>query len=280
MQNPWLDLPPEPPFVAPADARSLARLRRLADDRSALKLDLPPQPWTGNPNTAEVFMLVLNPGFSPDDYVEFGNADYAEQWRLALSFQTRTPFYFLDPAFSGTGGYRWWARRLRELIAEVGLEAVAQRVMCIEHFPYNSVSFKPLGRYPPQSALHVRRAPRGDEPRQADRGHATQASLARTSVRTALLSLHPLEQPPEPVSQSSADVGGAVGAVGGGPDGVTDRPALVPLAQNDGQSVSRNAFSWRLIWPDRTIPPPPAFTGVAADLTSGRTPLESRGIEL
>ena len=34
---------------------------------------------------------------------------------------------------------------MRELIAVVGLGAVARRVMCIEHFPYKSVSYRPLG---------------------------------------------------------------------------------------------------------------------------------------
>ncbi len=145
MQHPWLDLPSEPPLVARADAESFLRLRGLLRDKYELKLGLLPQPWTGNPTTAEVFMLTLNPGFSPDDYIELRNADYAEQWRLALSFQTRTSFCFLDPAFENTGGYRSWARRLRELIAIAGQENVARKVMCIEHSPYKSVSYKPLG---------------------------------------------------------------------------------------------------------------------------------------
>jgi len=105
--NPWLDLPSSPPFVAPIDAEPLARLRRLLQGKYELKLDLLPQPWTGSVHTAEVFMLALNPGFSPDDSTELRNEDYAEQWRLTLSFQTQTPFYFLDPAFNNTGGYRW-----------------------------------------------------------------------------------------------------------------------------------------------------------------------------
>ncbi len=127
------------------DAPFLSRLSPRLRDNYELKLDLLPQPWTGSIHTAEVFMLALNPGFSPDDSTELRNDDYAEQWRLALSFQTRTPFYFLDPAFKNTGGYRWWARRLRELIAIVGLDVVARKVMCIEHFPYQSVSYPPFG---------------------------------------------------------------------------------------------------------------------------------------
>jgi hypothetical protein len=72
-------------------------------------------------NTAELFLLALNRGSSPNDYADLRNPDYAEQWRLTLSFQTRTAFYFLDPAFKNTSGYGWWARRLRELIAVAGI---------------------------------------------------------------------------------------------------------------------------------------------------------------
>jgi hypothetical protein len=104
-------------------------------------------------NTAEVFLLALNPGFSELDYTDLQNADYAEQWRRTLTFSTRTPFYFLDPAFAHTSGFQWWHRRLRELIAAVGLAAVAEKVMCLEHFPYKSVSYKPLGMTVPSQAF-------------------------------------------------------------------------------------------------------------------------------
>jgi hypothetical protein len=75
MQNPWLDLPAFPPFIVPVDADLLTLHGRFPPGRCELKLDLLPQPWTGNVNTAEVFMLALNPGFSPDDYLEVRNPD-------------------------------------------------------------------------------------------------------------------------------------------------------------------------------------------------------------
>lgn len=145
MENPWRELPDTPPFVAPADAAQIARLAPRLRGPYELKLDLLPQPWTGNVNTAEVFMLALNPGFAEVDHQDLQNPDYAEQWRLTLTFETRTPFYFLDPAFARTSGFQWWHRRLRELIAVAGLEVVAKKVMCLEHFPYKSVRYQPLG---------------------------------------------------------------------------------------------------------------------------------------
>ena len=46
-------------------------------------------------------MLATNPDFSPDDYVELGDVDYAEQWRVA------TPN---DELPSKDCGPRLWAR--------------------------------------------------------------------------------------------------------------------------------------------------------------------------
>jgi hypothetical protein len=143
-KNPWLELPATPPFVAPCD-EDVLRSVGMRHERHQLKLDLLPQPWTGNITTAEVLMLALNPGFTDTDYADLKNPDYGEQWRLALRFETRTPFYFLDPAFAETSGYTWWHRRLRELISSVGIDAVSQKVMCVEHFPYKSISYRPLG---------------------------------------------------------------------------------------------------------------------------------------
>jgi len=128
-----MQLPDSPPFIAPDDTEALGRLQSKLGKDYELKLDLLPQPWTGNLNTAEVFVPALNPGFRQEDYAHLQNPDYAEQWRLALSFQTRTPFYFLDLAFQHTGGYLWRHRRLRDLIDVVSLDAVARKVMCVEH---------------------------------------------------------------------------------------------------------------------------------------------------
>jgi len=144
--NPWVNLPDTPPFIAPDDAELVDRFSRRRQRDCALKLDLPPQPWTGSPAVAEVFALALNPGHSPQDYEDFRDPDYAGQWRLALTFSTRIPFYFLDPAFRGTAGYQYWACRFRDLSQVVGIEAVARKIIIVEHFPYKSIKYRSLGK--------------------------------------------------------------------------------------------------------------------------------------
>lgn len=84
-RNPWLDFP----LSAIRRARGCTadgRPWRQAAGTHALRLGLRPQPWTGSPKTAKVFVLTLNPGFNVADYEELRDPDYAEQRRLALSF--------------------------------------------------------------------------------------------------------------------------------------------------------------------------------------------------
>ena len=91
MQNPWLDLPDAASFVAPVDAPQVGRLGSRLQGPFELRLDLLPQPWTGNVNTAEVFVLALNPGFSEADCADLQNPDYAQQWRRTPAKSTDNP---------------------------------------------------------------------------------------------------------------------------------------------------------------------------------------------
>jgi hypothetical protein len=111
--------------------------------RADLKLDHLPVPWVGDPRTASVLLLALNPGWRPEtDALEHGL--YAEENRLCLTFRSRVPFFSLDPRLAETPGHRWWSRRLRLLSERVGLERVLSGVACVEWFPYHSPSFRRL----------------------------------------------------------------------------------------------------------------------------------------
>src|SRR5689334_18116030 len=119
-RNPWLALPESAPYVAPDDGETLRRFSPRLRGPFALQLDLLPQPWTGDIERAEILMLALNPGYAEADREDLRDHAYAAEWKAALSFSTRTPFYVLDPAFEATGGGRWWVRRLRDLIGIAG----------------------------------------------------------------------------------------------------------------------------------------------------------------
>lgn len=148
--NPWVHLPTMPPYIAPID-------RSRIDDKvvaaNKLPLDHHPVPWLGDPRTARVVLLTGNPRLKPADPPE--PADYAEQNRLCLTFESRVPLFSLDDEFEGRSdtGYEYWVKNLGELIACTSLDQVRRNVAVVEWFPYHSAN-KPHLREPLPSAKY------------------------------------------------------------------------------------------------------------------------------
>jgi len=140
MNNPWERLPSQSPYVLPEDAERVSAFNASASDDTALQLELLPEPFLGNPN-APVVLLNLNPGFDPRDEVYHREPKFIERSRENLRHQKSDyPFFLLDPAITAPGN-RWWTRKLGALIREFDLLTVAQRVLCVEYFPYHSRRF-------------------------------------------------------------------------------------------------------------------------------------------
>lgn len=137
--NPWLSIPDRADrYVAECDAG-------LVDRYDELQLDVLPEPFIGCLG-APVVLLNLNPGFEEQNVQEHENPDFQELIRNNYK-QTPCdfPFYYLDPRIrDNTGGGRYWSGtrgKLKRLIADCGVKQVAQKVLCIEFFPYHSVGF-------------------------------------------------------------------------------------------------------------------------------------------
>lgn len=150
MENPWASLPSEPPYVLPMDRDGVAaherRLARLNPERRKVRqlhTELLPTPFVGDP-LAPVVLLNLNPGYSDRDV-----GDYAEPpfHNAAVDNLTHAvsglPFFPVDPQFSQTSSYDWWAARLRQIMETTGLDNVARRLFCVQAFPYHSQEFDP-----------------------------------------------------------------------------------------------------------------------------------------
>jgi hypothetical protein len=148
MVNPWLTLGDAPPFIAEVD-------RVILDDehqtKYGLRCEVLPHAWLGNPLTARVLILQLNPGFGDADVInEERNPHYRPLIRESLALRESTTFWALDPRLADTGAGQWWRPRLRPLIAELNEERVRERVAVVEYFPYHSVGYLWPPRLPSQ----------------------------------------------------------------------------------------------------------------------------------
>jgi hypothetical protein len=147
MDNPWLTLDPlGSSYILGVDSAEIeGHNERIRDPARTVIVRSIPEPFIGNPASAKVVLLGLNPGHSEDDEETYrGNAEFRNTMFRNLRHESQPyPFYPLNPTFKGTGAGRWWYARTRQLIEEskIGDQAVADKLMVIEWFPYHSRRF-------------------------------------------------------------------------------------------------------------------------------------------
>jgi hypothetical protein len=154
--NPWAQLSEQTlhPILA-CDQRQITQHNgAVTPDYRIIEQSIP-EPYIGNPMTARVILLGLNPGHSDADAQDYTREDF----RAALFNNLRQtpqayPFYPLNPAFANTGAGKWWTQRLRRLVSDSGLQpaVMSERLMVIEWFPYHSRKFSRPERLLPSQA--------------------------------------------------------------------------------------------------------------------------------
>lgn len=146
MENPWAGLPKREPYVLGEDRRAVeahAHSRQVLNDREryALRTELLPTPFLGNPR-ASVVLLNLNPGFDERDRVDYADPAFREAALRNLTHEVEGHAFFpIDPRFRETSSYGWWMGKLRWLVEDAGLGAVSNGVFCVQAYPYHSREF-------------------------------------------------------------------------------------------------------------------------------------------
>jgi hypothetical protein len=121
-----------------------------------VQLSLFPVPFLGDLKRADIIICLLNPGLEAGDfYAELRMPDFrstiARSLRQDFRAAERYPFFFLDPQWCWTGGYRWWMKKLGDVIMRISehdmcsfddaTSLLARRIATVELFPYHSARF-------------------------------------------------------------------------------------------------------------------------------------------
>ncbi|MGV0396434.1 hypothetical protein ACUY3K_10120 [Corynebacterium uberis] len=145
----------------PSDPNFRELAHRLRSPEKALRLDLPPEPFIGNINTARVLILTTNPGFSEADYQTWEHQELRDAYEENIhSGAEAGGFYFYaSPKLLGTSSARWHAQAhnhiLQEIAKKLNLKAASvsaldsasqqrvlkvayERIMHVDFFPYHS----------------------------------------------------------------------------------------------------------------------------------------------
>lgn len=121
----------------------------------SLHIGLLPVPYAGNLEKASIFILMLNPGFSPSNYFfEETSPGYRKAHIRTLKQENGSddyPFIYLNPEFSWHPGSEYWQNKLQSIIGEYvkqtkityqeAMSQVSKKLACLELFPYSSNSF-------------------------------------------------------------------------------------------------------------------------------------------
>jgi hypothetical protein len=140
VRNPWSELRAQSPYVLDIDQASIYKYNAIHNNDERVIVESIPEPFIGNPQSAKVVLLSLNPGHSDDDAKAHSDAAFRGAMSHNLRHEAQEfPFYALNPKFSWTACGNWWKAHTSTLQkAGLSWEAISEGLLVIEWFPYHS----------------------------------------------------------------------------------------------------------------------------------------------
>ena len=140
VRNPWSELPAQSPYVLDIDLPSIDKYNAIHDNDEKIVVQSIPEPFIGNPQSAKIVLLSLNPGHSDDDAKAHSDAAFRGAMMRNLRHEAQEcPFYGLNPKFGWTACGTWWRAHTSKLQkAGLSWEAISNGLLVIEWFPYHS----------------------------------------------------------------------------------------------------------------------------------------------
>ena len=140
MRNPWSELRAQSPYVLDIDQASIDKYNAIQHNDERVIVESISEPFIGNPRSAKVVLLSLNPGHSDDDAKAHSDGDFRKAMMRNLRHEAQEcPFYALNPKFSWTACGNWWKAHTSKLQkAGLSWEVISEGLLVIEWFPYHS----------------------------------------------------------------------------------------------------------------------------------------------
>ena len=139
MDNPWLRLPEKPPFVLPEDKELVSKFNIQHKEQNNIPVELPPEPYAGRKD-APVVLLALHPDHDPDDVKYMcDNAEFAASMQRTRAFEKQDYlFYHLNEKYPENPGLKFWKKKLKKPIHELGHRTCSQGFLLLQLFPYKT----------------------------------------------------------------------------------------------------------------------------------------------
>jgi len=136
--------------------RYISNAENLFISNTKIHSGLIPVPYTGNLKSAQIFLLMINPGFHHNDYYSETINDFKQALINNLrqeNIDDNYPFVYLNPKFCHTSGGEYWLRKFDNIIEKLKvtlprstyeeiLKLISRNICSLELFPYHSKNFK------------------------------------------------------------------------------------------------------------------------------------------
>jgi hypothetical protein len=151
MNNPWEQiLNKRNLFVIDADKQAIEKFNEKASDDYKIHTDLPPEPYIGNPITADIFLLALNPGYAGDEkeYLSKNPTLYQALLNNLIHQNIDYPLFFFEERFNDSPGAKWWERILKPVLnrTDDNRLLLSHKICELQYFPYHSKSYKSINQ--------------------------------------------------------------------------------------------------------------------------------------
>lgn len=146
MEQHW-PTPLHEPFL---DWDSYLQSARFGQQDNDLHLSHLPAPYWGDLTRAAVLICLKNPGFDNTDYYLESQKDFQVAQLRTIHQQLHDepfPFLHLDPRFSWSGSFQWWAAKFAPIVHALqrdgltyctALQLLARKVAALQLIPYRS----------------------------------------------------------------------------------------------------------------------------------------------
>ena len=153
MENPWLKLNIEnSPYILDCDREIVNEFneRKKSYNNHKIRLDNLPTPFAGDFENAKILLLQLNPGseilpgLEPTENHEFFIYKNLKNELLKSLRHNKMdyPFYWLNPDYMMTGGFKYWVKMFPSVINNFDdYKKIANNVCCVQYFPYHSKNY-------------------------------------------------------------------------------------------------------------------------------------------
>ena len=155
MQNPWLELKDKKPYILDSDKKIIDDFNKRADESKKIRVNNITTPFIGDFSMAKILLLQLNPGSEiPPGLEPTEDHEFLIYKSLKNDFlnniqhkKMKYPFFWLNPEYRMTGGFKYWVRMFSSHIKNRGdYLKITNKVCCVQYFPYHSKKYGPINQ--------------------------------------------------------------------------------------------------------------------------------------